>query len=501
MLAILFGYFFAPASVGGRTSYASTSGTSMAPEFKTGDLVGLRKTGPVQVGDIAGYRSGSTGQVVVHRVIAEHDGLLTFKGDNNWWIDTYQPTQQEVVGKLWIHVGGAGGKINSVHPAWVLGGFSGVMAMTVIGTGKSETNRRRRAGGGSSSPFAGQGMQLLLAALLGVVVISGALAVVAFRADETVAAERVETLRHTGNFVYEGDALPGPVYLDGKLKTGDPIYVDIVPLVTSTFTYHLDAPGAEDVRGTIRLLAVTRDINGWEQSSDLVPSFSFEGPDASVGTTLDLSQFMLLAAVLQDATGSAVRYWTTAVTAEVMISGTLEGQPFQSQFQPFYTLRVTPPNEIFVETSLTRDFESAPPTQRLIAGSAFNPQQEISVSVPEQRSATLGFLIADVRVEKVRFFGAFIALGALSAAIVVAVFMAIALRAPGARIQARYGSKLVRVAQMNASPANAIALSTMDDLVRIADRYQSVILWTQAEDHDLFTVQDGTATYVYRGAA
>jgi hypothetical protein len=39
----------------------------------------------------------------------------------------------------------------------------------------------------------------------------------------------------------------------------------------------------------------------------------------------------------------------------------------------------------------------------------------------------------------------------------------------------------------------------MEDLVRVADRYQAVILWNRAEGEDLFTVQDGPATYVYHG--
>ena len=499
-VAVMVGFFFAPASVGGRASFAATSGTSMAPAFKTGDLVGLRKAGPVHVGDIAGYRSGLTGQIVVHRVIAEKDGRLTFKGDNNWWIDTYQPTQQEVIGKLWIHVSGAGGKLNSVNPGFALGGIGGVMVMALMGTGKPENQRGRRRAALASS-LAGQGSQLLLFILAGTAVFAGALAIIAFRADESVAAEKVVTVQHTGTFGYSGNALPGPIYQDSKVHTGDPIYVNAVPKVTATFAYRLEAPGATDVRGTIRLYAVVRDIDGWEQTTELVTTQDFEGPDAFVSTDLELSGLMILFTVLEDATGSTARYYTTAITAEVAISGTFEGKPFESTFTPFYTLRVSPPNEIFVETSLTRDFESAPPTTSSLLGTTFSPRQDLSISVPVQVPATFGFVVADVRVEKVRSFAVLIAVGATLAALVVFGLMIASLRVPGARIQARYGPRLVRVAHMTPSPANAVSLFTMEDLVRVADRYQAVILWNRAEGRDLFTVQDGPATYVYQGTA
>jgi len=250
-----FAYAFAPTGVGGFATFAATAGTSMAPDFKTGDLVILRKGGPLRVGDIGGYRSGVTGQVVVHRVIAEDDGRLTFQGDNNWWIDTYQPTQDEVVGKLWIHIPGAGEKVEGFHPMWVLGVVGGVMAMVLKDTGTSKPARRRRPRG-SSTTFAGQGMQVLLLALLVVATVSGMLAVWAYRAQSTVAVERVVTARHTGAFGYGGAAPPSPVYPDGRVNTGDPIYVSIAPVLEASFEYQLDAPGAENVKGTVRLIAV-----------------------------------------------------------------------------------------------------------------------------------------------------------------------------------------------------------------------------------------------------
>jgi signal peptidase I len=492
------GYTFAPTAFGGLATYAATSGTSMAPDFETGDLVILRKSGPLRVGDIGGYRSGITGQIVVHRVIAEDNGRLVFQGDNNWWTDTYQPTQDEVIGKLWIHVGGAGEKIEGIHPLWVLGGIGGVMAMALKDTGTPKP-AGRRSKRGTNPTFAGQGMQVLLLAVLVVAAVSGMLAVWAYRAPSTVAVERVVSARHTGAFTYEGAATPGPVYPDGKVQTGEPIFIKFAPVVTASFEYQLDAPGAENVQGTVRLIAVARGANGYEQSLELIPTTAFSGTHAVIETEVDLAPIMVLVEELEAATGIAVSYWTVAVSAEVFVQGSIGGQAFAAPFSPFYTLRVQPPDEIFVETSLTRDFESAPPLIKPRLGTAFFPVQDLTVSIPDREPATMSLVFADVGVDRVRAVAGPTA--ALSVVVVLAVLtlIALALRSPAAQLYARYGSRMVRVAEIAPPAAGSVTVSTMHDLVRVADRFQSIILWAQEDDQDVFTVRENHTDFVYRG--
>ena len=493
VLAIL----FAPTSAFGKVTYATTSGTSMAPHFETGDMVLLRKSGPLKVGDVAGYRNSLTGQIVVHRVIAERDGRLTFKGDNNWWADTYQPTQHEVVGKLWIHLEGAGRHIESIRPGWVFGMLGAFLGVAMMGTGETRPVHGRRASGKRRRSFVGESVEGLLASLLILGAISGTVAVAAFRTPEQTTVEREVRARHSGVFSYSGQTAPGPVYQDQLLRTGDPIYVNLVPRVTVTFSYNLDVPGAEGVRGTVRLFAVTRDITGWEQTADFVATTPFEGTLATVSTDVELAELMLLASAVQDATGNSVRYFTTALTAEVIVTGTVDGQPFQAPFQPFVTLRVTPPNEIFVETSMTRDFESVPPIRGAQEGTAFFPSQDLTIAVPDLADNTMGLLVGDMRVERVRVVAGILAAATVFSALVLMALIAWELRSPAARVQARYGSRLVRMAEMG-PPENAVTLDAMSDLVRLADRYQSVILWEHAGDHDLFSVREGPNTFVFR---
>ncbi len=491
-------YMFAPAGVGGTSTYASTAGTSMEPNFSTGDLVVLKKGDPLHVGDIGGYRSGLTGQIVVHRVIAEAGGRLTFQGDNNWWIDTYQPTQDEVVGKLWIHIGGAGKKLNAVQPMWMLGGLGGILGMTFMGTGPIPTDRKRRAKKPPSTRFAAQPMQALLLGLVIVTVVAGALTILAFHAASTNSTERIVTAQHTGVFSYEGPAPLSPVYDAGRIMTGDPILTDLLQTVSASFVYKLDAPEATELHGTIGLYAVVRDVNGWERTLEVAPAAEFDGTEASLSTVLPVADITTFITSIQDSMGDGIRYWTIAMTGDVHISGLIDGQPFQSEFHPDYTMRVVPPNQLYLETAATRDFESVPPLTQPSLGSDFLPVEAITISVPGRVPASMSLLVVDIGVNRLRMVAGSLAAAGFLATVVVAILYALAMRSPAARFTARYGSKLVRVSEMNTDPASTVTLPTMQDLVRVAENNHSLILWKRDGEDDTYLVQDDRATFMYR---
>jgi signal peptidase I len=99
---------FAPAKIGGQASYVMVNGISMEPNYHTGDLVIVRKAETYQVGDVITYRDAEMGAYVIHRIIGIEQGQFIIKGDNNSWIDAYQPTVDEIVGKQWVYAPKAG---------------------------------------------------------------------------------------------------------------------------------------------------------------------------------------------------------------------------------------------------------------------------------------------------------------------------------------------------------------------------------------------------------
>jgi signal peptidase I len=94
--------FFAPAQVGGGTSYAIIVGNSMEPKLHRGDLAVVRRQSVYRVGDVVLYDSRELGSKVLHRIVRVEDGRYVLKGDNNSFLDAEHPTEEQIVGTLWV---------------------------------------------------------------------------------------------------------------------------------------------------------------------------------------------------------------------------------------------------------------------------------------------------------------------------------------------------------------------------------------------------------------
>ncbi len=132
---------FAPTAIGGWDSYFILSGTSMLPTFSTGDLVVVRRSSSYPIGSVAAYQTPQLHSPIMHVIIAANDGLYTFKGANNSFVDPSHPSKDEIIGKLWLDMGHTGGLLKSLRePAVgaILLGASGYYMLWPPG-------RRRRA--------------------------------------------------------------------------------------------------------------------------------------------------------------------------------------------------------------------------------------------------------------------------------------------------------------------------------------------------------------------
>ena len=138
---------FAPINFGGQIAYILVNGNSMEPDFRRGDLVMVRRAPEYQAGDAVAYQSGDLGQIVFHRIVARDQNQFTLQGDNNTWLDNYQPAQREILGKLWLHIPKAGGFVQKLRSPAVLAFFAaiiGVMLMTINSKSPMEEPPRQR---------------------------------------------------------------------------------------------------------------------------------------------------------------------------------------------------------------------------------------------------------------------------------------------------------------------------------------------------------------------
>ncbi|HEY6538130.1 MAG TPA: S24/S26 family peptidase [Candidatus Dormibacteraeota bacterium] len=135
---------FAPPQLAGSTTYVITDGISMLPRYQAGDLVLLRRAPSYHVGEVAGYHNAQLGVTVMHRIVAVHGDHYVFKGDNNSWDDSYQPTAAQIVGAEWIHLPGWGNALQTLRSPLVAAVVVGLLWLLLFVPRPGSRRRRRR---------------------------------------------------------------------------------------------------------------------------------------------------------------------------------------------------------------------------------------------------------------------------------------------------------------------------------------------------------------------
>ena len=102
--ALAVGWLLWPSSLGGCTTLTIVSGHSMEPTYYTGDLV-VSRCGPVDVGDVIVYNPPNVGGArVIHRIIDGDASGWIVQGDNNDFVDPWQPTEENILGSAVLHL-------------------------------------------------------------------------------------------------------------------------------------------------------------------------------------------------------------------------------------------------------------------------------------------------------------------------------------------------------------------------------------------------------------
>jgi len=153
----------APASLGGPATYVMVSGKSMLPTLHEGDLAVLHEQASYSPGDVVAFRvpEGDPGEgaIVIHRIAggSPRDGFV-MQGDNKNDPDPWRPTQDNVLGKMWFHVPGAGRALAILQAPLPLATLVGWAAMLMVALGGRPARHRDApapAGGARSAAKGG----------------------------------------------------------------------------------------------------------------------------------------------------------------------------------------------------------------------------------------------------------------------------------------------------------------------------------------------------------
>jgi hypothetical protein len=240
------------------------------------------------------------------------------------------------------------------------------------------------------------------------------------------------------------------------------------------------------VSGTTTLVAKLRGDNGWERTLVLQPSKVFRGDRVSVRGTLDLAALNELSKRVQKETQTFSDSVALSLVPTIKQGGTVGGQAVKARFAPVLALRLN-------GSSLRLDTASpAGSEQTALVRSKRGYGQR---SEPNELSL-LGLRIEVATARALALLGG---LGALAGAALLG--WALTRRREGGepeQIEARYGAWLVDVAPRPRADAAMLDVTTMEGLVRLAERYERMILHEVFEGTHSFLVEDDGVVYRYR---
>lgn len=507
-----FWLFLAPAKVGGRTTYVMTSGTSMEPAFHTGDLAIVRPAARYRVGMIVAYHSSLLKVVVLHRIIAIHGDRYVFKGDHNNFVDPTQPTRSELIGALWLHIPHGSIVFSWLHSPVMAAALCAVVALVLVGRGETRRRRDRRRNRGHATsrqgaspviaPDRGASLGVSVRTLLiGVAAVAVVCAAVALYAATQPAAKGVShrvTYTQKGHITYHATAPAGPVYPDGIVRTGDPIFLQLVHRLAIDVSYRFAVDAPVHLHGTQQALLQLTGPTGWKRQLPLSPVRHFTGAGISTPATIDLRAVQTLLDEVQRATGISAEGASVGVAMKVHVAGTVAGQPVEASFTPTANFALQP-------LELTPGGSPPPSAAGTGSGRATSTQSGFTPSaqgsVTSQTSAPNTFSLAGQALSYSTI--AWLAVAGAFAAGGVAILLAILLRRnqafdEAARIRARYGHMLVPILVGEDLGWPPVDVGSFKALVRLAEAAGQVILHHQADAVDTYLVNDNGTVYRYQ---
>jgi signal peptidase I len=509
--------YLAPSQLGGSATYVVTHGISMEPRFHTGDLAIVRSQSSYHVGEIVAYQSKDLHTIVLHRIIGREGDRYIFKGDNNNFVDPEHPLASQLMGALWIHIPGAGVRLQSIRSPALMGGLIFVGILLLTGGAFTQRRRRRHRQQRASRSVIDSPPQLpqrpgdpvvaVLAIGLLALLPFLALAVIGFTRPLTTSRQVNIPYKQSGRLSYSAAEAPAPAYPTGRASTGEPLFTNVLHAVAVRFDYRFESAAKHALAGKASLSARITSTSGWHTTFALGAPTRFHGDHALVAGTLDLGSVVALIKSVE--TTTKVRGTDAfTITPRVIAYGSVGHAPLKATFAPEVKFAIVEgeikpgaPGEssgatVSAGTGSSSSSGSSAPNQ-------FAPSSSGSVTgnQNEPTSLSLGILRPSVATVRAVALGAIAIIVGLLLTTLVLLRSKVAGFAPRQRdekasILARYGDLIVPVARVWPLPGvPVIDVADMDALARIAEHYDRSILYEVSEEGHAFWVADESGQF------
>ncbi len=485
-------FTFAPVQFGGQASYIMIAGASMEPSLHYGDLVVAHEERTYEVGDVATYRHPTIGPVI-HRIIERVGDTYTFKGDNNDWIDSYEPTSAELIGKSWIHIPGAANIILKLRSSvgFVLLSFAiGIMVLitfsrkSLLNDDQPKKGERTVTERNRSLNFSGylEGTLFALGAILLGAILLG---VFAFTNPLTQLVPADIPYEHRGTFSYEAVGSPS-VYDEGKIKTGDAIFHALIHEFDLAFQYQLSTPEIKDLTGSYQILLEVSEPNGWRRQIELFPFTEFQGDSFTTEATINLGYVLTLIDRLKTNTDFTRQVFNVDIISEVNVQGDLGGQAFEDAFLPRLSFQL---DDVQLYLAGSSPFEEG--TDPLV------PVQSGFLLRQQQIPATLNILGLKPTVQTARWIaGVALGVSLLSIAAILYPFLRASMKSPTEKIRIQFNEVLLDIRELpKKASGEDIDVNRFEDLAKLAEKNGSLIFHHVEANQHTYLLQDGESTY------
>ena len=528
--------FFAPHPLGGQASYVMITGNSMEPVYHTGDLVIVRNADLYSVGDIVTYWDPLLGRYVIHRIISQTLDRFILKGDHNTWFDSYQPTTQEIIGKAWLYLPSVGKFVVWIRNPWIITlviGSTVAIVMAVLLTRsknkkkrkhnslsngftpvkqwlfghlqpkegkqvKSEKNMARPSysivlpppvPSGGNQPLERKSKKIsgtieALFFTLGLLALASlVLGIFSFANPVFRNAPDDIQYQQTGLFTYTGVA-PDGVYDSGQINSGEPFFPKLTCGMVLMFDYQVTAPLLQDITGTHQLTAlIIENQSKWQRAIPLESKVPFTGNSFSSTVNINLCDIESLAAAFETQTDLHPSFYSLQINPTVEVGGKVSNLPLADTFQKSLTFQFDK-----VQFFLVTPDPQSDPLKPVQIGLIKN------ILVEPNTLNILGLQLPVLTGRLVSLLGLIISIAGI---ILLLSYISKAIEHDEeALVRIKYGSMLVDVQEHSLASSNpAVDVLSMDDLVKMAEKNNSVILHeSQGTIHNYF-LQDNQITY------
>lgn len=460
-LAVGIWFLLAPTQLGGRVSYVIIDGNSMEPGFYLGGLALMREQAVYQIGDAVTYKNAEMGRYVFHRIVNVDQDRFILQGDNNTWLDSYRPTQEEIVGKLWIHLPKFGTLVQWARQPLILAlgcGLFGGMMMTSVLLGSPKQGKRKKNNSFGMEDILKIG--LVVSAVMAAIFLG--LSIFAFTQPLTRSEETFQ-YQQDGLFFYSATATPG-VYEGNIVRTGDPLFPKLGCVMDVGLAYNLAGAGLQNVVGTRQLFArILDEQSGWQRTLPLEAETAFSGASYFSAARLDLCQVQTLVASMEQQTGMRPSTYTLEIVAQSNFAGALNGNPIFDSF----------------DASMVFKFDKV----HFYLVSEVTPGEPLQVTKPGlsggqvQVSNTISPFGLEITVQNIRIVS-LAGLGfSLASTLALGFYFLQGFKlGPDALIRLKYGGLIMDTRGLE-FPQNlpVVDVASIDDLARLAERQNTLI--------------------------